>query len=60
MSYLVLPKAGLRLASLEEARALAEQKAKDTKAEQVILQAVEVTTPRLEVVVTPYGEQANG
>ena len=60
MSYLVLPKAGLRLASLEEARALAEQKAKDTKAEQIILQAVEVTTPRLEVLVTPYGEQANG
>jgi hypothetical protein len=60
MSYLVMPKAGLRLASLEEARALAEQKATDTKSEQIILQAVEVTTPRLEVVVTPYGEQANG
>ena len=60
MSYLVLPKAGLKLSSLEEARALAEQKAKDTKSEQIILQAVEVTTPRLDVVVTPYGEQANG
>jgi hypothetical protein len=60
MSYLVLPKAGLKLATLEEARALAEQKAKDTKSEQIILQAVEVTTPRLEVVVTPYGGQANG
>jgi hypothetical protein len=60
MSYLVMPKAGLKLATLEEARALAEQKAKDTKSEQIILQAVEVTTTRLEVVFTPYGEQSNG
>ena len=56
MSYLVLPKAGLKLVSEEEAKAIAEQKAKDTKAEQVILVAAAVVAPRLDVVITRYGE----
>ena len=56
MSYLVLPKAGLKLLSEEEAKAIAEQKAKDTQTEQVILIAAAVVAPRLDVVITRYGE----
>jgi hypothetical protein len=54
--YLVLPKAGLRLLTLEEATAQAEAKAKDTKVEQVILKAERLVTPHLEIDIKPFGE----
>jgi hypothetical protein len=56
VSYIVLPKAGLKLLTLEEAKAQAEAKAKDTRNEQIILEAKHVVTPHLEVDVSPFGE----
>jgi len=54
--YLVLPKAGLSTSSLEEAKAYAERKAKETKSEQVILQATVIVAPRLDVETRPFSE----
>ena len=55
-SYYVIPKAGLKLLSEEEAKAQAEAKARDTKAEQVILIAAAVVVPRLEIEIRKFGE----
>ena len=55
-SYYVIPKAGLKLLSEEEAKSQAEMKAKDTKADQVILKAESVVVPRFEIEIKPYGE----
>ncbi|MEO5342192.1 MAG: hypothetical protein H7842_02440 [Gammaproteobacteria bacterium SHHR-1] len=55
MSFIVMPLAGLKTTTEDEAIAQATAKAKDTKATQVVLEAKVVIQPKLDVDVKPFG-----